>query len=272
MPNNSYPPHHIHAGDVCRVIQLSDLHLPDDTCSAYHQNFIALLNKALTLHPDLLLLTGDLVQDGNRHGLDWLFDKLTQTGVAFICIAGNHDVTHENHTHLPFERRTFSPILPDDRLVACHRLQIWLNNINAWQILLLNSTVGGEIAGKLSPKSLTWLDDTLKTHQSNTLLALHHHPLAVGSLWIDAYHLQNFDEFWATLAPYAHVQGVISGHVHQAHALTAPTPYPCQFLTCPASSRQFLPFADTFTLDDIACGFRYFELTKEKFSTQVYRL
>lgn len=270
--NLIYPPQKILTQDRCRMVQLSDLHLPHDTDSAYHANFLAILNHALTLNPDLILLTGDLVQDGDKGGYDWLFDVLHKTGVVFVCIAGNHDVTFEHHAQLPFDKRSFSPVTPDSRLLDCHQLTLCLHDKPTWQLLLLNSAVGGEIVGAFNQESLIWLNDTLKNSSLPTLIALHHHPLPVASRWIDAYRLQNTDEFWQTLAPYPHVKAILCGHVHQAQALTAPTPYPCTLFTCPATSRQFLPLADSFAIDDIAGGFRCFDLYKEEFSTQVYRL
>lgn len=250
------------------IAQISDLHL-----STHHpantDKFLAVLQHALTHHPDLILLTGDLVNDGVTHWYDWLFDKLQDTQIPFLCLAGNHDVTHEIGHDLPFDERQFLPLAKDSRLIDTHRLIITLPHIT-WQILAVNSAVGGQIHGRLDDDKLQFLQAHI-THDMPTLIAMHHHPTPVGSAWIDAHQLSNGDAFWQILASAKmHHPHVICGHVHQALILKQPSG---TLYTCPATSRQFIPHHDGFGIDNVTSGFRLLQLYNNcTLDTQVKRL
>lgn len=260
----NYPAHLSTTHDFV-IAQLSDLHLSSHTPTTF-DHFLAVLTLAQSHRPDLLLLTGDLVNDGDISLYDWLFDTLRKTRLPFLCLAGNHDVTYEIGHDLPFEQRQFLPISADPRLINHHRLTIDSNG-TTWQLLAINSAVAGQIFGKIEQANL----DFLKIHLSPTLptiIALHHPPACVGSAWIDAHRLVNDDEFWQTLAPHQNLH-IVCGHVHQAHTLPmrGNTLY-----TCPATARQFLPHHDDFALDNIPSGFRLICLKNEQFNSQIIRL
>ncbi len=238
------------------IAQLSDLHL------SYHHpehldKFLWVLELALRHEPSLLLLTGDLVNDGTTPLYDWLFAQLLDTRIPFLCLAGNHDLTQEIGHDLPFHHRQFLPAQRDTRLIDTHRLVIQLPNIS-WQLLAVNSAVHGQIHGMLDVRALDFLANHLQSDMP-TLIAMHHHPSPIGSAWIDAYRLMNADAFWQTLQahPTHHRPHVLSGHVHQAAILVQEhgTLY-----TCPATSRQFIAHQDTFGIDQVADGFRLLQL------------
>ena len=64
------------------IVQLSDLHLTGDIGQApSYQRFLAVFQTAKHLNPDLWLLTGDLVNDGNSDAYDWLFNQLQATKI-----------------------------------------------------------------------------------------------------------------------------------------------------------------------------------------------
>lgn len=255
----NYPPTMLAASNTFTISQISDLHLEGQLGSApSYQKFLQVLALAQNEHPDLLLLTGDLVNDGNKQVYDWLFKTLENTQIAFACIAGNHDVTLEHGKGLSFEARSFEPIEADTRLLNQHKLTINLTQ-GAWQLLLLNSAVNGKIHGQLSTESLIWLKNQLD-NQTPTVIAMHHHPIDVGSAWIDAHRLQNHAEFWQIINQHPNVKAILCGHVHQAHTLTAPTKHPCTIYTCPSTDRQFMPYQDDFTLDKQQGGLRILQL------------
>lgn len=243
------------------IAQLSDLHLTGKVgCDPSYHKFLVCLELALFYRPKLLLLTGDLVNDGQKAGYDWLFAILKKTGIDFVCLAGNHDVTHEHNSHLPFDKRTFSPITTDNRLSNCKVLRL-----GNWQLLFINSAVAGQIYGTITDDTLMWLSNTLSKNTQQTLIALHHHPVPIGSAWIDAYKLTNANQFWQILAPYPHAKVVVCGHVHQAHTLNyAHT----TVLTAPAVSHQFMPFCNEFRACETVCGIRIIWL-EDKMTSQI---
>ena len=255
----NYPPHHLYAKQNFTIAQISDLHLTGEVgVSASYQNFLKVLELAIAQAPNLLLLTGDLVNDGTVAGYDWLFDVLHNTNISFACIAGNHDVTHELGAELPFDKRQFLPIMPDKRLLSQHTITIHLDG-QLWQIVLLHSPIAGQIAGQLSQSTLAWLKHTLANHIPS-IIAMHHHPISVGSAWIDAYQLQNDTEFWRIIDQYPNVHSVLCGHVHQVHTIKAPTRHICTVHTCLSTDRQFMPYHDSFMLDNQQGGLRILQL------------
>ena len=260
--NVQYLPYKLYAQDIFTLAQLSDLHLTGTIgTSPSYQRFLQALHMVKMVQPDLLVLTGDLVNHGKTEGYDWLFDTLLKTNIAFACIGGNHDVTHETNEHLPFEQRQFFGVKTDIRLLNQHSITVYLNH-HTWQILLIHSGVSGQIAGQIDLPTLTWLDQTLANHLS-TVIALHHHPITVGSAWIDAYQLQNHAEFWHIINKHPNVHAIICGHVHQAHSIIAPTQHLCTVHTCPATDRQFMPYQKTFTLDNQQGGLRILQLSND---------
>lgn len=261
-------PSYLHTADTFVIAQISDLHLSNHD-SASFDKFLAVLNLALKHHPNLLLLTGDLVNDGKTDIYDWLFDILKNTQIPFLCLAGNHDVTHEIGHDLPFNQRTFLPISADARLIQTHRLVIKFAS-HQWQLLAVNSALSGQIYGVLTDDVLSFLN-TYLTDDTPTIIALHHHPTPVGSAWIDEYMLTNHHQFWQIIHP--QVRAVLSGHVHQAHTITPSNMANCTVYTTPATVRQFLPFNSDFALDTMASGFRLLCLHDDQnISSQVVRL
>lgn len=265
--NTSTNPAYLSAKRDFVIAQISDLHLSKHN-PASMESFLAVLDLAKNHKPNLLLLTGDLVNDGITALYDWLFEMLAGTHIPFLCLAGNHDVTCEIGHDLPFECRQFLPIKADDRLANTHRIVIDLPNVT-WQVLAVNSAVHGQIYGMLGADTLDFLKDHLSCNLP-TLIALHHHPSPVGSAWIDGYMLKNSDEFWATLAPHTtHPLHIVCGHVHQAHTLS--TEYGTLH-TCPATSRQFTPYQENFGIDTVSAGCRLIRLDGMYFQTDILRL
>lgn len=251
-----YPPKILKRKNSFCIVQISDLHLTgkiaqDDS----YQKFAQVLKDSLKERPDLLLLTGDICNDGNTKAYNWVFGQLSNTQIPFACIAGNHDVTHEINTHLPYEQRLHLPLTADKRLLNQHQIFIHVDECT-YQIILLDSTVAGETFGRLSQHTLNWLDNTLNHYPLPSIIALHHHPIPMDSAWLDHYILQNNQELWRIINQYPHARWLLCGHVHQAHELIAPTKHLCRLFTCPSTDRQFLPKKDDFHLDNISSGYR----------------
>lgn len=244
------------------IAQLSDLHLTGQMgTDPSYQRFLSCLQGAVR-HAQFLLLTGDLVNDGKQEGYDWLFSALNNTGLEYACLAGNHDVTVVKHPHLPYPKRQFLPTAMDNRLIK--RQCVVLGD---WRLVCLNSAKAGCEYGELTTQDLWWLEQQLATAMP-TLIALHHPPIKVGSAWIDTLKLCNHEAFLKLIQRFDHVRAVVCGHVHQAHTYSQDH---FNILTCPAVSRQFLPFSDEFAIDTRPSGFRLLALGKT-LKTQVYRV
>lgn len=259
--------------DYISIIQISDLHLFNDINQLYNQiNPNDNLNQILQIiqkkfsDSDLLAVTGDLLQEPNQHNYHQLFTRLETLGIPHIAIAGNHDVTMELDSHLPFFQRRHVAIEADERLVHHHIIES-----EHWQFIFLNSSIMGKIAGYFCQETLNWLQHTLQNSSKYCAIFAHHPMLKVGSAWIDQHWLTNSDEFWQTVSPFQDkLKAIFVGHVHQAHHFMQ---HGISLYTCPATSVQFKPYCDDYTLDDLSAGFRWIKFFHDgSIHTEIVRM
>ena len=211
--------------------------------------------KQLQPQPDLLLLTGDLSQDETPQSYELLASLISPLNIPTYWIPGNHD-------NLSVMQQILDkpPISPE---------RSW--NLGNWQFLLLSSVEAGCDGGKLSPESLDWLDSQLQqTGDRAVTIALHHHPLAIGSEIMDGMMLHNADQFFAIVDRYPHIKIVLCGHIHQEfHQQRGPVSY----LGTPSTCIQLLPKSHPIVVDPIPPGFRLLELAIDgTWNTRVERV
>jgi len=219
------------------LVQLTDIHLmasPEQTLRGV--NTQATLEKVLAAianldqAPDLLLLTGDLANDGDATAYQRLREAITPLSIPTYALMGNHDLRDRLSQHL-----TNHLIHYQSQIV-----------INGWQILCLDSTVPDQIGGYLSQESLNWLGATLIANDLPTLIALHHPPVLLQSAWIDGMGLANREAFWAVCDRFPQVRVVLCGHAHQQADLQHGA---ISCLVSPSTCMQFLPKSKHFALD-----------------------
>lgn len=261
MSTKLCPPIHLQTPDgIVNILQLTDPHLYYDRNKGTaginnHKSFMACLNQALneSIRCDLILLTGDLVNEVKPEIYDRIYKILSDTGIAFACIAGNHDVTDELGADLPFDQRHFIAHQPDKRLLSRHCILA-----NNWKILLIDSSVPGKIYGRVNDKNLNWLHQNLCTNHNPVIITMHHHVLPMNSSWIDQHITKDADSFWRLVEQYPTIKGVVSGHVHQHYMCQRAGVY---VYTTPSTCYQFMPNKDNFTLDTQANpGYRWLML------------
>ncbi|XSG83972.1 MAG: 3',5'-cyclic-AMP phosphodiesterase [Methylohalobius sp. ZOD2] len=242
--------HLAHHGKPLRLLQISDSHLLEhprqtlmgvNTERSFREVLIRFQNTE-EWPPDLILVTGDLVQDPFPGAYERLFDYLENLEIPWACLPGNHD---------------------DPAMMArimCRKEQHCAGRIlsRSWQIICLNSHRYDSHGGHLSPKELEYLTGCLEeTPDLFTLIALHHPPLSVGSTWMDTMRLDNGPELLDCLARFPNVKGVIFGHVHQVFESEYRS---IRLWSTPSTCFQFQPKSETFALDVEAAGWRWLEL------------
>ncbi|MBH0097008.1 metallophosphoesterase [Psychrobacter sp. NZS113] len=250
------------------ILQVTDLHLltpsafitdndniDSDEAVIYQHSFEKVLQQALNedIRCDLIIVTGDLVNKIIPTIYDHIFKVLQATEIPFACIAGNHDVTDEVGCHLPFLQRTLVAQPADSRLLNQHIIET-----EHWQLLLLDSSISGEVAGEITPADMDWLCERLDACDKPTLLALHHHVVPVGSAWIDAHMVENSEDFWQHMRAFEQLKVIISGHIHQDQVRYRQG---VSVYTTPSTCYQFMPNEDNFAYDeDARPGYRWLQL------------
>lgn len=187
-----------------------------------------------------ILVTGDLVQDDPAGYLRFktIFANLRQ---PVLCIPGNHDLPDAMQRSLAVE-----PF----RYCGTHA-------IGGWQFVMLDSYDPGHVGGRLTQRELDRLDAALRASPAHALVCLHHHPVLMGSRWLDGIGLANAEEFWRVVDSHAHVRGVAWGHVHQEYDGERNG---VRLFSTPSSCAQFLPKSDRFALDSRPPAYRRFDL------------
>jgi Icc protein len=248
-----------------KILQISDSHLFSDPnqkfwgCNPFEQ-LQAIRNYILAadFKPDILFLTGDLANDYSTGAYLNLLRIIAPLNIETYCLPGNHD-----------SRRRMRKILAKNFKFA--DTLSWPN----WRIILLDSTMIlnrlGLPHGYLSSSQMDFINSQIKqAAETNIMLVLHHHPVLVGSKFIDKLALINREKLCSLL--YKHFEKkilVLFGHVHQEFESMINN---VVFLGCPAASVQFLPNVDNLKIDTIAPGFRWLELNENGFKTEVFRI
>lgn len=243
-----------------RVLQLTDPHLMADASGELlgvntRGSLNAVIDDVLKVHgqPDLILATGDLAQDGSREAYRVFGESLKVFSCGSAWLAGNHDNTGKlRQMAIQYQ--------------ADHRRIIQ----GGWQIILLDSSVPGRVFGRLGQSELDFLEQSLSQHpELPALVTLHHHPVNIGSDWMEKIGLENRDAFWQIIDQFPQVKIVLWGHVHQKHDLDRNG---VRLLATPSTCIQFTSGSTKFSVEEKAPGYRWFELQSTgDFTTEVRR-
>lgn len=226
-----------------RLLQLSDPHLLADPAGLCRgRPSLALLRHALTeahrqltaegLQPDRLLISGDLCQDESWGGYRRLAEVLMDSPFAALepplLLPGNHDHALALRAALGREAVLAPALL----------------NWGAWQLLLLDSHLPGQVGGRLGPRQLEWVAAQLPRSQRPLLVAVHHPPVAIGDAGMDAIGLQDGEALLELLRGCGRWRGLLFGHIHQhwrGAAALADGSRRVPLLGCPSTLRPFGP-------------------------------
>ncbi len=233
-----------------RIVQVSDCHMPFDPRTPYRgqsadRNLASLLPAIRRWQPDLVLVTGDVSEDGSAAAYGRVSAQLSTAGAPVLALPGNHDDAAA--------MRPYFPVGAWDGVYA-HRAR-------NWQLLLLDSTIAGDVSGRLPDSTLEQLDRRLREGaDAHALLALHHQPVPVGSPWIDRYPLLESEAFFSVVERHATVRGVVWGHVHQDVEMRRNG---VLLLGSPSTVANSLPGKTEFTLDLTGPACRWLVLTAD---------
>jgi len=232
-----------------RLLQLSDCHLQPDTSETYrginpHQHLQRLLSVARDWQPDLLVLSGDLVERAQAQVYQRLNDLLQQTGIPVLAFPGNHDDPDMLRAQLQ------APVL-DHSNPQQH---------GDWQLAWLDSNVPGQPHGMLDAQRLgvlSALDPELPT-----LLFMHHQPVPVGTPWIDRFACRNSEVLWQWLQHQPHnVHAICFGHIHHGwQGVQQIGEHSIGLYGAPSTSACVIPGSEHFTLDVRGPRMRWLQL------------
>ena len=194
------------------IAQITDTHIKTPGKLTYQRvDTAAMLTRcvrevaALRPAPDIVVLTGDLVDFGLAEEYAHLNALLAPLGMPIYAIPGNHD--EREAMRAAFGQRGYFP--------ASGFLHYAVDD---WPLRLvaLDTVIPGQGGGELCAERLAWLDRALAARaEAPTLILMHHPPFPTGIEHMDAIGLRQPSGFAAVLERHPQVQAVLCGHLHR---------------------------------------------------------
>ncbi len=197
--------------DCTLVAQVTDLHIGFDRGNPHELN-VRRLNlvidqlNAMRPKPSLLLVTGDLVENGDdRDAYRHMKALIGRWDGRVAWAIGNHD-----------DRTIFRELFPDVETDPDGFIQYELDHCGLrW--IILDTLDAGRHGGMICARRAGWLKARLAERTKvRTVIVLHHPPVDTGIDWMSALSC----EAWVkrldrVIKPARQVVGMIAGHVHR---------------------------------------------------------
>lgn len=199
------------------IAHLSDPHVRPDgelyqgivDSNAQFAAAIAHVN-ALDPRPDLVLLSGDLVDHGHADEYAMLVRLLAPLEVPVLAIPGNHD-----------EREAFRRAFAgEDWLPAKGPIDYVVGDRGAVRVVALDVTLPGLHHGVVSEEGAAWLDEVLAEEPTRPTIVMMHQPaFDTGIPYMDPYSCREGQRLAAVVARHPQVERILCGHVHRVMQL-----------------------------------------------------
>src|SRR6516164_5899633 len=210
--------------------QISDLHVRAPGELSYRRVDTAAFIRRCVSHilaerplPDVVVVTGDLVDRGQPDEYRHLAALLGPLSMPFYLIPGNHD-----------ERSSLRNAFPAHQyLNAGGEFLSYAVSLGPLQLLGLDTVVPGEGGGLLCTDRLRWLEARLdELHGSPVVVLMHHPPFVTGISHMDRVGLDVAYPLEPIIARHPNVERILCGHLHRTIfrrfggtiAATAPSP------------------------------------------------
>ena len=195
------------------IAQLSDTHVCVDGVRLYERidTNAGLVRAVETINhlrpiPDLVLITGDLVDAGRSEQYAALRAILDRLRAPVHVLPGNHD----SRAHL---RAAFA----DHAYLPKSGFLHYAIELGPLTLIALDTVIPGEDGGTLCGERLSWLESTLEQHRHRpVIVAMHHPPVPIGVDWLDRTRCANADGMAQVIGRYSGVERIVCGHVHRA--------------------------------------------------------
>lgn len=162
--------------------------------------------NALDPAPDLVIVTGDIVDHGAPAEYEHARSALAAIRRPVLMLPGNHD--EREAFRAAFAGRGYLP--------ATGPLHFAAGDHGPVRILGLDITIPGEHGGEASEEACGWLEARLREEPARpTLVLMHQPPFQTGIACIDAYNCRGETRLEAILTSHPQVERVLCGHVHR---------------------------------------------------------
>ncbi|GJM12194.1 MAG: 3',5'-cyclic adenosine monophosphate phosphodiesterase CpdA [Pseudohongiella sp.] len=235
-----------------KITQITDTHLygvPSGTLLKMNTSetfgHVMELVKSNEKDIDLVLATGDIAQDASDQAYTNFLEIIATLNSPYRWIPGNHD-------NAAVMTRIAEGTEANEKTAQ----------LNNWLIVLLDSSILGQVHGKLAKSEINFLRSVLRAAEKDDsiehcLVTLHHNPVPGNSAWMKDIGLDNGEEFFETLKVSSKVRCVLYGHIHQELDFEHDG---VRCLCTPSTCIQFKPSVTSFALDRVNPGYRTLQL------------
>jgi Icc protein len=236
------------------IVQITDPHLFADADGKLlgmvtRDSLEKVIDKVLLEQPqiDLLLVTGDLSQDGTVESYQAFQQMSARIKAPTHWFCGNHD-----------EPLAMEEAAAGIQAAGGADVLKPVIDIGNWRITLLNSAVPGSVPGFLPESELKLLAQSLsEAPERHHLICLHHHPVSIQCKWMEPIGLRNPHALFEVLGRFPQTKALLWGHIHQEVDRMQGD---LRLLATPSTCIQFKPLSDDFALDDLPPGYRWLRL------------
>ena len=212
------------------IAQVSDIHAAPD--NDHLARFDRVLGWLAQLQPDVLVLSGDITDDGWLEGYQQTAARMRQQTYPSLILPGNSD-----------DRRLMRGVWGEDAWAnnTCDGALHAVYEAGDLRLIGLDSTVAGQDYGSVTDH-LGWLEDQLnRADAMPSLLFLHHHVFASGIPTLDDTRCRGLEPLAEVIKSAANRPlAIASGHVHRPVAgLFAGIPAHICASVCPANPVWF---------------------------------
>lgn len=193
------------------IAQITDLHIGFDRDNPHELN-VRRLNmviddlNALNPRPDLLLVTGDLVENADDQRAYRHMESLVKRWQGpLLWAVGNHD-----------SRDNFLSVLPEVETDENGFIQ-YETEVNGLRFVVADTLDPGRHGGMVCEARAKWLRKRLREKRDvPTIVILHHPPVDTGIAWMSALPCEQWvQRLEAIIRPAKQVVALICGHVHR---------------------------------------------------------
>ena len=235
-----------------KITQITDTHLYGTPCGTLLKmntsdtlGHVLELVKANEDEIDLVLATGDIAQDASEKAYTNFLEIIASLNSPFRWIPGNHD----NASVM-------------DRIAEGTGASEKTAQLNNWLIILLDTSILGQVHGKLAKTEINFLTSVLRAAEKDDtiehcLITMHHNPVPGNSAWMKDIGLENGEKFFEAIKISKKVRCVLYGHIHQELDFEHEG---IRCLCTPSTCIQFKPKVTSFCLDRVNPGYRSLRL------------
>ncbi|PBP94922.1 phosphodiesterase [Pseudomonas congelans] len=162
--------------------------------------------NALDPAPDLILFSGDLVDEGRPEEYAMARELLQPLRQKLLMIPGNHD-----------HRQNLRDAFPEhDYFINDQDCSFVYSGSAPLRIIGLDISVPEQHHGDMTDTATQWLGRTLAQEPHKpTLIMMHQPPFSSGIPYIDAYRCERGERLAEVVCRYPAIERIVCGHIHR---------------------------------------------------------